>query len=382
MQLSITKFEKPVYVFEPVLPDLNQLHEKLSEIWASKYVANMGPQHRLLNERITEFLKVSNTTLFSNGTLALMAASRALDLEGEVITTPFTFAATPHSLVWNNLTPVFCDINPVDLTINPARIEEMITPRTSAIMGVHVYGNPCDVVKIQEIADKYNLKVIYDAAHAFGTTIDGIGIGNFGDMTMFSFHATKLFNTIEGGALCYKDEQLMDKLNLIKNFGIKNEEEVVMAGFNAKLNEVQSAVGLLVLDMVEEEQKKRMKVFDIYKEVVDRLDGVEIVNTSDESVHSSYQYFAIRIDAERCGRTRDEVYHKFKNYNVFTRRYFYPLCSDFECYRDLPSSAVANLPVAKQASKEVLCLPFYGSLLENNGAESISHILRKVIVDG
>ncbi|MCK4827649.1 DegT/DnrJ/EryC1/StrS family aminotransferase, partial [bacterium] len=247
---EIKPFEEPIYVTRPLLPDIKELTGKLEEIWDAKWLTNSGPQHVLLEEMLSKTLRVPNTSLFNNGTIALMTACQSLRLSGEVITTPFTFPATPHVLSWNNIKPVFCDIDPGTMNIDAQKIESMITPETTAIMPVHVFGTPCDVVKIQEIADRYSLKVIYDAAHAFGVEFEGQGIGNFGDISMFSFHATKLFHTAEGGALTFKDTNMKARIDLLKNFGIKNEEEVVMPGINGKMNEIQAALGLVNLELV------------------------------------------------------------------------------------------------------------------------------------
>jgi len=368
------KFEKPIFVTRPLLPDLEKLKEKLGEVWDTKWLTNNGTQHQLLENKIAEILKVPGLSLFNNGTIALIVACQSLRLSGEVITTPFTFPATPHVLSWNGIKPVFCDIDPVIMTIDAQKIESMITSRTTAILGVHIFGSPCDVIKIQEIADKHGLKVIYDAAHAFGTEIDGIGVGNYGDISMFSFHATKLFHTAEGGALAFKDQSIKSHIDYLKNFGIKNEEEVVMPGINGKLNEIQAVLGLLVLDMIDDERNKREAVLAAYKRCLAGIPGITIVDLPKE-VKNSYQYFVIRINEKLFGRSRDEVYEKLKEYNVFTRKYFYPLCSEYACYRHLPSANPANLPVAHQIVNETLALPFYGGL-STDEVENICEIIR------
>ncbi|WP_225986274.1 DegT/DnrJ/EryC1/StrS family aminotransferase [Psychrobacillus glaciei] len=285
----------------------------------------------------------------------MLLGIKALNLTGEVITTPFTFPATVQALDWNNLTPVFCDIDPTTLTLNAAKIESLITDKTSAILGVHTFGNPCDVDQIQLIANKYKLKVIYDGAHTFGTTINNQPIGKFGDMTMFSFHATKLFNTVEGGALAFKDESLVEKLNLLKNFGIANPEEVVLSGLNAKLNEVQSVIGIEVLKLVETECRKRHEIKRAYEQNMASTPGINVL-TKLELDNSSYQYLVIQIDEEIYGKSRDWLHEELKKYNVFTRKYFYPLCSDFQWYEHLESARKENLPQAqKQLHKYWLC---------------------------
>jgi dTDP-4-amino-4,6-dideoxygalactose transaminase len=366
---NITPFKKPLYVSRPLLPDLTSMQEKLKEVWDSQWLTNNGAQHALFEKKIKTMLRVPNVSLFNNGTIALIVACQALRLSGEVITTPFTFPATPHVLSWNNIKPIFCDIDAKTLNINTTKIESMITPQTTAILAVHVFGTPCDVIGIQEIADKYGLKVVYDAAHSFGVEIDGIGIGNYGDISMFSFHATKLFHTAEGGALSFKDGNLKSRIEFLKNFGIKNQEEVVMPGINGKMNEIQAVLGLLVADLVGNEKKKRAKLLRTYQEELKDIEGISIVTCQKNSkykIKPSYQYFVVRINANKFGRSRDYLYTELKKYNVFARKYFYPLCSDYTCYRNLPSSAPAYLPVAQEVVKEVLCLPFYGGLSAND----------------
>lgn len=366
-------FDQPIYVTRPLLPDLSRMTEKLREIWESKWLTNNGLQHSLLEQKLQEVLKVPYLSPFNNGTIALIVGCQSLRLTGEVITTPFTFPATPHVLTWNNIKPIFCDIDPVTMNIDPKKIESMITPQTTGILGVHIYGTPCDVVKIQEIADKYGLKVVYDAAHAFAVEINGVGIGNFGDLSMMSFHATKLFHTAEGGVLLFRDVNLKARIELLKNFGLKNEEEVVMPGINGKMNEIQAALGLLVLEYVEEERRKRQILLNTYRRCLQDIPGITLLPEL-PNVTSSYQYFVIRIDQELFGISRDDVYDKFKHYNVFTRKYFYPLCSDYPCYKYLPSSNSANLPVANTVAKQVLSLPFYGGLSVDD-VEKICNIL-------
>lgn len=359
--MTIKPFDQPVMVTRPLFPELSRFNIKLEEIWESKWLSNNGHQHRKLEEKIKETLCVPNVSLFNNGTIALIVAIQSLRLSGEVITTPFTFPATPHVLTWNNIKPVFCDIDPVTLNIDADKIESMITPDTTGILPVHVFGTPCEVDKIQDIADRYGLKVVYDAAHAFMCEIDGVGIGNFGDISMFSFHPTKLFHTGEGGALTYNDKNYKQRIDLLKNFGIKNEDEVIMPGINGKLNEIQAALGLIVLDMVENERTKRESISKRYRDRLSDIEGISYHILS-ENIKNSHQYFVIQIDEIVFGKTRDYVYEELKKYNVFTRKYFYPLCSDYTCYRQLPSSAPENLPNANSAVKRVLSMPFYGEL--------------------
>lgn len=371
-------FEQPIYVTRPLLPDITAVTERMEKVWNSKQLTNFGAQHDELSGQLKDYLEVDHISMFSNGTMALLLGLKALKLTGEVITTPFTFPATVQALDWNNLTPVFCDIDPVTFNIDADKIEALITEKTSAILGVHVFGNPCDVEGIQAIADKHGLKVIYDAAHAFGSKINGVPVSSFGDLTMFSFHATKLFNTIEGGALTYSDPELDKQLNLLKNFGIANSESVVLSGLNAKLNEVQAGVGLEVLKVVGEERRKRHTIKKAYEENLADIDGIRVLTTlADES--SSYQYFVIEINEAVFGQSRDTVHQELQKYNIFARKYFYPLCSDFEWYSELPSARPENLPHAKRAVQQVLAMPYYGDL-PTASVEAICEIIRELHV--
>jgi dTDP-4-amino-4,6-dideoxygalactose transaminase len=354
-------FDEPIYVTRPLLPPLESLHARLAEIWQARWLTNDGEQAVQLRKAIAAHLDVPQVSLFNNGTIALLAAVRALGMTGEVITTPFTFPATPHAISWSGATPVFCDIDPVSLTIDPAKIEALITPKTTGILAVHVYGIPCDVEALQAIANRRGLKVIYDAAHAFGTRIRGIGIGNFGDASMFSFHATKLFHTAEGGALTCPSADTRVAFDHLKNFGILNQEQVREVGINGKMNELQAALGLAVLDCVGEEIRQRKAIIGRYRERFDGIEGITVMREPDD-VDSSCQYFVVRINEQAFGCSRDVVFDALKQYNVMARKYFYPLCTDYECYRDLPTAAPARLPVAGRAVQEVLCLPLYGTL--------------------
>lgn len=367
-------FDEPIYVTRPLLPEIERVSMKISEVWESGWVTNKGSQHRDLEKELKKYLRVDNISLFNNGTLALILGLKSLGLKGEVITTPFTFPATVQALDWNGLTPVFCDIESDTLNINVAKIEELITEKTSAILGVHAFGNPCDVVRIQEISNKYNIKVIYDGAHTFGTKINGNPISNYGDMTMFSFHATKLFNTIEGGALIVKDYNLLEKLSALKNFGLSGNDHVSLSGLNAKMNEVQAGIGLEVLKIVNKEREKRKKIKQVYDEYLSLIPGIRII-TNLENEESSYQYYVIEIDEEVFGRSRDWVCEEFKKYNVFTRKYFNPLCSEFAWYKDLKSARPEKLPEAYKKVKCVLSLPFYGEL-DLKSVKIICEILR------
>lgn len=351
-----------IFVTRPLLPNLSSLETHLNDIWESKWLTNMGSKHNELENKLKDVLKVPNVSLFNNGTIALLVAIKALDLPygSEVITTPFTFAATPHCITWNGLKPVFCDIEPNTMTIDANKIESLITPNTSAILGVHVYGFPCDVEKIEKIAKKHNLKVIYDAAHAFSTEINGKGIGTFGDITMFSFHATKLYNTIEGGCLTFNNPNLVRKIYNLRNFGIQSEELVEEVGINGKLNEIQAAVGLENLKLYKAEQEKRKQVKAFYDENLSKIKGIRIPKMP-ENVTNSYQYYLIVIEDD-YPISRNELYEKFKAKNILTRKYFYPACSDYECYKNDLAVKLADLSVVNDLKHKVLCLPYYGAL--------------------
>jgi len=357
----INHFQKPIYVTRPLLPSMEKYKKRLEKIWESQWITNNGKQHQKLEKKLEDYLKVDNLSLINNGTIALQIALKALEIEGEVITTPFTFAATPHAISWNGLKPVFCDIDPETLNIDADKIEDLITEETSAILAVHVFGTPCDVEKIEKIAEEHDLKVIYDGAHAFGTEIAGTAIGNYGDITMYSFHATKLFNTIEGGALACSDEKLKEKIDRLKNFGIKNKEEVIEIGTNGKMNEFQAAMGLEVLKEVDNERKKRKEIKEVYHNELEDIKGINFINEA-ENIKSSQQYLVIKIDEGEFGVSRNEVYETLKKYNVFARKYFYPLCSNFDSYQNLNSAKKNNLRVANEIVEQVLSLPFYGEL--------------------
>lgn len=375
MSGAIKKFENTIYVTRPLLPDYALFTERLKEIWETKWLSNVGPQHERLEERLLSYLVAPHISLFNNGTTALTVAIQALRLQGEVITTPFSFPATTHALAWNNITPVFCDIDQETMTIDPDKIEQLITNRTSAILGVHVYGIPCHVEKIQDIADKHGLSVVYDAAHAFGAKINGHPIGDYGDITMFSFHATKLFHTSEGGALVFDDINLKKRIDLLKNFGIKNEVEVIMPGINGKMDEMSALMGQCVLEIVNEEKQKRKLIREQYRALLDDVEGIEVVYVGD-NVEDSQQYMVVRIQKEKFGAHRDDVYEYLKTYNVHARKYFYPLISDYPCYRQLPTASNKLLETAKVVSEEVLCLPFYGDLSESD-VSTICEIIKE-----
>ena len=367
--------DKPIYVTSPLLPSLEDFTFLLKEIWESKMLTNNGNFHQKLEEELAKYLKVPYLSLFTNGTLPLITALQAMRITGEVITTPFSFVATTHSLWWNGIKPVFVDIEPETCNLDPSKIEAAITPRTTAIMPVHVYGKPCKTKEIQEIANKYGLKVIYDAAHAFGVEINGESILNFGDMATLSFHATKVYNTLEGGALVVHDEQTKKRIDYLKNFGFASETEVVAPGINSKVDEVRAAYGLLNLKQVDHAINSRRKVAIRYRDELQGVKGITFFNDI-PGVRHNYSYFPIFINAEEYGMTRDELYFKMKEHNVFGRRYFYPLISTFSTYRGLDSANPDNLPIATQMSNNVICLPMHYALSENE-VEYILQIIKK-----
>lgn len=356
---------KQITVTSPLLPDLEEFNSMLKEIWASKWITNNGQFHKQLEEELCKYLKVPYISLFTNGTLPLLTALQALRITGEVITTPYSFVATTHSIWWNGCRPVFVDIEEETCGINPDKIEAAITPRTTAIMPVHCYGKPVKMKRIQEIADKYGLKVIYDAAHAFGVEVDGESVLNAGDMSTLSFHATKVYNTLEGGALIVHDEQTKKRIDYLKNFGFAGETEVVAPGINSKVDEVRAAYGLLNLKQVDAAIAARQRIAQLYRKELRGVPGVRFFDDM-PGVRHNYSYFPIFIKAEEFGMTRDELYFKMKEQNVLGRRYFYPLISEFSTYRGLPSAAPENLPVATRIANEVICLPMHHELSEQD----------------
>lgn len=356
---------KQITVTSPLLPDLEEFNSMLKEIWASKWITNNGQFHKQLEEELCKYLKVPYISLFTNGTLPLLTALQALRITGEVITTPYSFVATTHSIWWNGCRPVFVDIEEETCGINPDKIEAAITPRTTAIMPVHCYGKPVKMKRIQEIADKYGLKVIYDAAHAFGVEVDGESVLNAGDMSTLSFHATKVYNTLEGGALIVHDEQTKKRIDYLKNFGFAGETEVVAPGINSKVDEVRAAYGLLNLKQVDAAIAARQRIAQLYRKELRGVPGVRFFDDM-PGVRHNYSYFPIFIKAEEFGMTRDELYFKMKEQNVLGRRYFYPLISQFSTYRGLPSAAPENLPVATRIANEVICLPMHHELSDND----------------
>ncbi|WFF74414.1 DegT/DnrJ/EryC1/StrS family aminotransferase [Proteiniclasticum sp. QWL-01] len=349
--------KKQIQVTQSSMPDIEEYIEEIKDLWESKWLTNMGSKHKALEFQLLEYLKVPNITLYTNGHLALEGVIAALGLTGEVITTPFTFASTTHAIVRNGLTPMFCDINLDDYTIDVDKIEGLITEKTSAIIPVHVYGNVCNVENIDRIAKKHNLKVIYDAAHTFGVEVNGKGIGTFGDASMFSFHATKVFNTIEGGAVTYNDSSIKQVLNDLKNFGITGPESVEYVGGNAKMNEFQAAMGICNLRHVNNEITKRKKVVERYNANLEGIAGIKLSQEQD-GIESNYAYFPVVFDGYKM--SRDEVFEILKENDIVARKYFYPLTNSFECYKGLYD--VGKTPVAKYVAERVLTLPLYADL--------------------
>lgn len=366
--------EKQITVTSPLLPDLEEFNALLKEIWDSKWVTNNGSFHKQLERELAEYLKVPYISLFTNGTLPLLTALQALHITGEVITTPYSFVATTHSIWWNGCKPVFVDIDPATGNIDPDAIEAAITNKTTAIMPVHVYGKPCDTKRIQEIADKYGLKVIYDAAHAFGVEVDGESILNAGDMSTLSFHATKVYNTLEGGALVMHDEATKKRVDYLKNFGFAGETEVVAPGINSKVDEVRAAYGILNLRQVDAAIEARHQVAIKYREALRPVEGITFMDDM-PGVKHNYSYFPLFVDAEKYGMTRDELYEKMKAHNVLGRRYFYPLISTFSTYRGYESANPMNLPKAHQMADSVICLPMHHEL----SAEDIDRVLELIV---
>lgn len=367
---------KQITVTSPLLPDLEEFNALLKEIWSSKWITNNGSFHKQLERELAAYLKVPFISLFTNGTLPLITALQAMRITGEVITTPYSFVATTHSLWWNGIKPVFVDIDPVTCNIDPNKIEAAITPRTTAIMPVHCYGQPCDTEAIQNIADKYGLKVIYDAAHAFGVEIDGKSLLTAGDMSTLSFHATKVYNTVEGGALITHDEKTKKSIDYLKNFGFADEVTVVAPGINSKMDEIRAAYGLLNLRQVDEAIEARKTVAEAYRKALKDVEGISYYDDI-PGVRHNYSYFPIFVDAEKYGITRDELYFAMKEHNVLGRRYFYPLISEFSTYRGLESAGAQNLPVATKIANSVICLPMHHALSEDDIERVIDIIKNK-----
>lgn len=362
----------PIYVTQPYLPPLDEFVPYLEKIWENKILTNGGPFHQQLERALCVYLGVEHISLFTNGTIALVTALQALRITGEVITTPYSFVATSHSLLWNGIKPVFVDVDPETLNLDPAKIEAAITPQTTAIMPVHVYGHPCDVDAIQKIADNYNLKVIYDAAHAFGVEDEGGGILRHGDLSVLSFHATKVFNTFEGGAIVCPDAKTKTRIDQLKNFGHAGEVTVVAPGINGKMSEINAAFGLLQLKYIDKVLARRKEIDAAYRGSLEGVKGIRCLQDAGEKV-ANYSYFPILVDAD-YPISRDDLYQKLKDNGIHPRRYFYPLISEFPMYRGLPSAHRENLPVATAATQKVLCLPIYPDL-DNTQIETITRLI-------
>ena len=369
---------KDITVTSPLLPNLDDFYVILKDIWDRKWITNNGEYHQRLEHALAEYLKVPYVSLFTNGTLPLITALQALKITGEVITTPYSFVATTHALWWNGIKPVFVDIDPKTCCINPNKIEAAITPNTTAIMPVHVYGKPCDTEGIQHIADKYGLKVIYDAAHAFGVEVHGESVLKTGDMSTLSFHATKVYNTVEGGAIIMHDEATKRRIDYLKNFGFSGETEVVAPGINSKMDEVRAAYGLLNLKQVDAAIESRHQVAMQYRRALRDIDGITFWDDI-AGVRHNYSYFPIFVDAMCYGMTRDELYFKMQEHGVYGRRYFYPLISDFSTYRCLPSATEENLPVATKMANEVICLPMHHGLTDDDVFRVVSIIKKELM---
>lgn len=364
--------EKPIYVTQPYLPPLEEFIPYLQQIWDRKILTNAGPFHQQLEQALCDYLGVKHLALFTNGTIALVTALQALRITGEVITTPYSFVATAHALLWNGIKPVFVDIDPNTLNLDPEKIEAAITQHTTAIMPVHVYGHPCNVEAIQRIADKHNLKVIYDAAHAFGVQWQGNSVLNHGDLSVLSFHATKVFTTFEGGAIVCPDAETKQRIDHLKNFGFVDEVTVVAAGINGKMSEINAAFGLLQLEHIDKALARRREVDAIYRRQLAGIKGIHCLADKGETV-PNHAYFPIFVQAD-YPLSRDALYQSLKERGIHARRYFYPLISDFPMYQNLPHALAKNLPVASQAAAKVLCLPIYPMLSDEDVQRIIAHV--------
>jgi dTDP-4-amino-4,6-dideoxygalactose transaminase len=373
--LMIKPFEKPINVTRPFLPPLDEFYKGLSEIWETAWLTNNGPVVQRFTRELCDFLETDNICLFNNGALALQIALQGMGISGEVITTPFTFVATTHALYWNKIRPVFVDIEPKYYTIDPEKVEAAITPWTTAILAVHVYGHPCQLNALADIARRHNLKLIYDAAHAFGVEVGHKSIAHFGDLSMFSFHATKPFHSIEGGLLTFKETGLKGIFDYLKNFGFKNEVEVVMPGTNAKMNEMQAVMGSLVLKHVEEVISRRAKIGNLYRMRLKEIPGIRVAAILPSEIKYNHAYMPVEVDEQEFGMSRDALYEKLKQWNVHARRYFYPLVCDFACYRSV--SVSDRLRVARQVADRILTLPIYDGL-ELSEVETICEIIRSI----
>lgn len=357
---AIRPFDQPITVARPVLPPLEDFCKGLEDIWDRAWLTNDGPLVRQFHDLLLKFCRVDNASLLTNGTLALQVALQGMGITGDVITTPYTFVATTHALFWNKLRPVFVDIEPTYYSIDPERIEAAITPWTSAILAVHVYGQPCRLHELQSIARRHGLKLLYDAAHAFGVEVAGESIARFGDLSTFSFHATKIFHSIEGGMLTFRDPDLQRRLDYLKNFGFDNEVEVVMPGTNAKMSEFQALMGILLLTRMTEMIDNRRRLTEHYRNRLAHIPGVRLPALPADGVRYNYAYFSVEIDQEEFGLSRDALYYRLREYNVIARRYFYPIIPDFQCYRGIFNDA--DLGIARRVASRILTLPLYGTL--------------------
>ena len=355
--------KKPIYVTQPFLPPLEEYEVYLRDIWETKHITNNGKYHQELEKALCDYLGVKHISLFSNGTLALLTALQALDIKGEVITTPFSFVATAHSILWNNIKPVFADIEPDHFNLDPDKVEAAITPQTTAIMPVHVYGNPCRVEKFQALAKKHKLKIIYDACHTFGVKLNGVPVLDFGDLSVMSLPGTKVYTTFEGGAIISHDAAMKERINHLKNFGFAGETTVVGPGINAKMNELQAAMGLLQLKYVDKAIAKRKEIAQYYREHLNGIKGLSFLDDM-PGVKHCYSYFPVLIEGKEYGKTRDAIYEELKRHNIFGRRYFYPLITKFSPYKSMESARPENLPVAERVASQVICLPLYPELKE------------------
>lgn len=369
---DIDMLNKRVYVTQPFLPPLEEYIYYLEKIWESKILTNGGPFHQELESALCRFLGVEHISLFANGTIALVTALQSLRITGEVITTPYSFVATAHSLLWNGVKPIFVDIDPNSFNLDTDKIEAAITPQTTAILAVHCYGYPCDVDRIQKVADTYGLKVIYDAAHAFGVQDDGGSILRHGDLSILSFHATKVFHTFEGGAIICPDDKTKQRIDYLKNFGIANETTVIGPGINGKMNEIQATMGLLQLKYINEAISRRQNIDRLYRQGLEGIYGLTVPSSPDVSRHN-FSYFPVLVE-EEFPLSRDALYEDLKSHGFFSRRYFYPLISDFPMYRGLPSASLENLPIAGDVARKVLCLPIYSDL----GRAELHRIIDKI----
>lgn len=374
----IKPFLKPIYVTQPFLPAFEEYCEGLKEVWENKWLTNNGPIVKRFADELCKYFETENVCLFNNGTLALQIALQGMGITGEVITTPFTFVATTHALSWNKIRPVFVDIEPEYYTIDPEKVEAAITPWTTAILAVHVFGHPCKLDALKDIARRHNIKLIYDAAHAFGTKIDDRSIAHHGDISMFSFHATKLFQSIEGGMLIFPETGLKSTFNYLKNFGFKNEIEVVMPGTNAKMNEMQALMGSQVLKYIDEIISKRATITNMYHHYLNEVPGISLVESPPEIIRYNHAYMPIEVDEKAFGMSRDALYEKLKLYNIFSRRYFYPLVCDFACYKGYP--VIDPLTIARGVADRILTLPIYDGLALKD-VELICEIIKEIQVE-